>query len=673
MAQGLLTPLQLTAAAGLLANSGIKPLPAALTSALSAFNATTLIANFSAAVSYYKAQSFATQATLESLLSIGNTICPALGNSIPAAPLGTYVYLNAEYLTTPFNATDGSTIDPSGFSELIRQTASAYQGDGDVGRFAQGFLAVQGFLNTTNQFINSSVNVQTYLGPTFSDMNSLTTNGISDVNPDFDGFGTDLANQGLLTDLNNLDQYGTPGALLRQLARVGRFQGGLPGFVANPLLAAGLTRADLATLTNGSDSVSQSQYNLMQRLAYQGMLNVVGTDLQQVLQILDVTTPNIATMADLLDQSKIFPNSFTTLQTPTPNGPIPIYGPDLSVNLDLADNVGNFLPQPTGCDELAKVIPPAMAISNKAVQSALQQITNISNTTLPQLAQVVKGSTPRQWNIDIEYLADDLVSYGQPIPTLYRAQQDVPVGIDINNTAYWLPTTNGGLSTMAGLPLIEAQTSVVDNSVATYFDTDMATGTGPNGTITTCDVLGLVIDHFDFASRLDTATSAINSLQTAGSLTALNNAYVAIAAAANNAAVIAQIANANAAISALSANPLVTTLNTAWVYMANLMNLSAKYTTQAAIDYFVLPEGDKNSVMALVQNFSQYGVQNDSCGPAAFLISVADTANLTGQSIVGCLREANNNQRLSRAGIGVNITPSTDPEVTPVPAVVPVY
>lgn len=673
MAQGILTPLQLTAAAGLLANTGLKPIPAALESAILAFNATTVISNFIAAVNYYKAQTFATQATLESLLSIGSTVCPALGNSIPASPVGSYPYLTTEYLTTPFNATDGSTLDPSGFSELIRQTASAYLGDGDVGRFAQGFMAVQGYINTTNQFINSAVNAQTYLGPTFTGMDSLATNNISDVNPDFNGFGTDLANQGQLTDLGNLNAYGTPGALLRQLARVGQFQGGLPSFVADPLNQAGVNATGIINLLNGGVNITPSEYNLLQRQAYQGMQNVTGTDLDQVLQILDVTTPNIMNMADLLDQTKIFPNSFTTLQTPTPVGPVPIYNPDQSVNLSLASNIDAYLPTPTGCDDLSKVIPDGIAVANKGVQTALQQISNIASTTLPDFAQTVKGFTPDTWNLGTTYLADALVANGQPIPTFYRAQQDVPAGIDINNTAYWLPTTVCGLNTMAGLPLIQAQTTAINPSVATYFSTTVATGTGPSGTITTCDVIGLAIDHDNFASQLNTATTAINALQTAGSLATLNTAYTNILVAANDAAVLTQITNANAAIAALSASPYVTTLNTAWTYMANLMNLSAKYTTQASINYFVLVPGDKVSTMAFVQNLPQYGTQTDACGPAAFLNSLADTATLTGQAIVGSMREGHNNQCLNDAGLAVNTTPSARLAVTPVPAVTPVY
>jgi hypothetical protein len=683
---GILTPLQLTAAAGLLANTGLKPFPPALISAIVTFNATTVITNFIAAVNFYKAQSFATQSTLERLLSIGSAVCPALGNSIPTSPVGNYPYLRTEYLTTPFNATDGSTLDPSGFSNLIEQTCAAYLGNGDVGRFAQGFLAVQGYINTTNQFINSAVNAQTYLGPTFTNMNALTTNSVSDVNPDFGNFATDLANQGNLTNLNDIKLYGTPAGLLRQIAAEGNMVGGVFAPVQTPMLAAGLSAKEIQTLLAGPGTVTDNEYLRLQQLAYQGMANVTGTDLQQVLNILEVTTPNISNMTDLLDQTKIFPNSYTTLLTPTPNGPVPVYGTDGSVNMNLTDNVSVYLASPNGCEDLGKVIPPAQAVANKAVQVAFEQVTNITNTTIPALADTIDTVTRNPWDSNTSYFANAVVANAPGVPAVgnlaqltpstvfYRAQQDVPTGIDINDTNYWLPTTLGcGLSTMADLPLIQAQITPIDSSVADYFANTVATGTGPDGNITTCDVIGLAIDHDNFASQLNTATTAINALQTAGSLATLNTAYTNILLAANDAAVLTQITNANNAISALSASPYVTTLNTAWTYMANLMNLSAKYTTEATIDYFTLSAGDKISTMSFVQNLPQYGNQTDACGPAAFLNSLANTTTLTGQAIVGAMREGKNNQCLGEARLNVDTTASPRLAVTPVPAVTPVY
>ena len=85
--RSILTPLQITAASALLNNQGIKTLPAGLTAAINAFNSTTLISAFNAAVASYLSKTFVTDSTLSALLTIGNTACPALGNSIPVDPL----------------------------------------------------------------------------------------------------------------------------------------------------------------------------------------------------------------------------------------------------------------------------------------------------------------------------------------------------------------------------------------------------------------------------------------------------------------------------------------------------------------------------------------------------------------------------------------------------------
>lgn len=675
MARSIVTPLQLTAAAGLLQNQGLLSLPASLTSAIETFNATTVIANWTAAVNFYKTQSFFTETTFDALLSIGSTVCPALGNSIPQSPVGNYPNLIAEYLT--YNTvTDNSTIDPSGFSWLIEQTGSAYLGDGDYGKFAQGFMAVQGYIALTNDFINSSVNANQYLGPTFTTMDSLITGDISTINTNLDGFATDLTAQGQLVNLNNLELYGTPAGLLQQFANVAKIpRGTLPG-IASRLYALGLTPTDIVNLVTNNrvslfnpNGLSDNDFDRLQKLAYVAMTDVTGNDLTQVLSILDVTTPNITSMAQLLDPVAMFPNSYATMQTPSPDGPIPIFGPSGSVNSNVGPTVAAYLPTATGCDELGKVIPPANAVANKAIQVALQQVKGIDNPDLPMFAETIAGSAPYPWNINDEYLANTFVSTNN---TIYQSQQDVPAGINITDTNYWEPSSLGGLSTTTGLPLIQAQTTAVDSSVTDYFANTVATGTGPNGTITTYDVLGLAIDVNDFAAQLATATTAINALQTAGSLATLNTAYTSILVAANDAAVLTQITNANNAIAALSASPYVTTLNTAWNYMANYLNLEKGYQNAAGVDYFNLQSGEKSSVYGFVQNLSQYAQLTAAGDASEFLDNIADTSTLTGQAIVGAMREGRNVVRLRTAGISVSDQIPADPPLAPIPAVVPV-
>jgi len=684
----ILTPLQLTAAASILSNSGLKGFPTALQTAIATFNATTVIANFIAAVNFYKSQSFATSSTLTSLLSIGSTVCPALGNSIPASPVGTYTYLNSEYLINYLDPVDGSTIDPSGFSNLIEQTCAAYLGDGDYGRFSQGFVAVQGYIASTNQYINSAANANQFLGPTFTNMDSLTTAGISGVNSDLEKLGVDLAKQGNLVNLQKLDLYGTPAGLIQQTSRLAGVSRQAVPAVQSVMNAAGLTDSDIENIVtdnrvglNRPNGLSQNEFDRIQKTAYSALSTVTGDDLTQILSILDVTTPNITNLAQLLDPVKIFPLSYPTMLTPTPTGAVPIFGTGGSVNSSITPIVNSYLPTASGCDELGKIIPPADAVANKAIEVALKQINNIGTTTLPELAEAILGTVDRDWDPEQEYLANDVVKVDSDVaPTFYRAKSpgctpgnfEVPAGVDITDTNYWAETTLGGLSTMKDLPLIQAQTTPVPASVAQFFATEVATGTGPCGVLTTYDVLGLALDSNDFATRLNTATTAINVLQAAGSLATLNTAYTNMLVAANDAAVITLIGNANTAIAALSANPNVTTLNTAWTYMANLMNISAKYTTQAGVDYFLLQANDTNSTKSFVQNLPQYGRLSANGDAAQFLENLADTATLGGQAIVGTMREGRNQERLNASGLYNNTQTPSDAVVAPIPVILPV-
>ena len=684
----VLTPLQLTAAASMLSNTGLKGFPTALQTAIATFNATTVISNFIAAVNFYKAQTFATSSTLTSLLSIGSTVCPALGNSIPASPVGTYTYLNSEYLINYLDPVDGSTIDPSGFSNLIEQTCAAYLGDGDYGRFSQGFSAVQGYIASTNQYINSAANANQFLGPTFTNMDSLTTAGISGANSDLEKFGVDLAKQGNLVNLQNLDLYGTPAALIQQISRqAGVSRQAVPA-LQSAMAAVGLTDSDIENIVtdnrvglNRPNGLSQNEFDRIQKNVYLALSLVSSDDLAQILSILDVTTPNITDLTQLLDPVKMFPLSYPTMLTTTPTGSVPIFGAGGSVNSSITPIVNSYLPTASGCDELGKIIPPADAVANKAIEVALKQINNVVTTTLPDLANAILGSVDRDWDPEQSYLANDVVKVDSDVaPTFYRAKSpgctpgnfEVPPGVDITDTNYWAETTLGGLSTMADLPLIQAQTTPVPASVAQFFATEVATGTGPCGVLTTYDVLGLALDSNDFATRLNTATTAINALQAAGSLAALNTIYVNMLAAANDAAMITLIGNANTAIAALSASPYVTTLNTAWTYMANLMNVSAKYTTQAGVDYFLLQAGDTNSTKSFVQNLPQYGRLTAEGDAAQFLENLADTATLGGQAIVGAMREGRNQERLNASGLYNNTQTPSDAVVAPIPVILPV-
>jgi hypothetical protein len=664
-----LTPLQLTATASLLQNQGLLSLPASLTTATTNFNSTAVITAWSAAVAFYRVQSWATPSTLDALLSIGSTACPALGNSVPAAPLGTFANLQTIYAST----------DTDGFSEFITTTGNAYLGNGNYSMFVTGFMTVQGYLSTVNSFITSAANVNNYLGPTFTNMDNLVTADIASTNTNLPAFGKDLAAQGQLVELGNLELYGTPAGLLQQLSNVSGITGQSMPAVQDALIAAGLTSGDITDLVNDNrqslinpDGLTQNEFDTLQKSAYAAMTQITGTDLQEVLSVLDVTTPNVSTMADLLNPLVMFPNSYSTMQTMGPFGTIPVFDSTGAVSAGVSSAVSSFLPTSTGCDELGKVIPPASAVSNKAIQVALQQIPGVSDSNLPQLAETINGFAPDMWNPANEYLADAVVEYnGNP----YRAQQDIPLGTDITDPDYWEITSLGGLNTMADLPLIQAQTTAVDPSVTAYFDNTVATGSGPNKTITTTDVWGLAIDVDNFAAKLTLATDTITTLNTLGALNTLKATYANMLTAIDDAAMLGYISTANANIASIAvAQPAsVLLLNTQWIAMATSLNKELTYQLDAGYDYTQTPPSNTTSIYGFVLNLTQYAFDIIAGGACEFLQDISDTATLGGQAIVGVMREARNTMRLGDGNLltTANQVPP-DPTVTPTPAVVPV-
>ena len=228
-------------------------------------------------------------------------------------------------------------------------------------------------------------------------MDNLITGDIAQVNLAFPAFGADLAATGDLIDFENVDQFGTPAVLLHQLAKKGNMLNGSTPCVTAALTAQGLTSQNIADLVNlnvqslfNPNGLTQNAFDTLQKFAYPALCSVTGTCLQEVMSILNCTTPNISKMCELLNPAKIFPTSFTSLTLPTPDGPMLIYDNTGAVNSAVAPvlNSGNLTP--IGCDDLAKIIPSATAAANRALQVAFQQIKGIRGTTAPQLAAILQ-------------------------------------------------------------------------------------------------------------------------------------------------------------------------------------------------------------------------------------------------------------------------------------------
>jgi hypothetical protein len=384
MAESTATPLQLTAGVGFYSGNAITA-NTQLANNIASYNALAPIANLiytigQAASNVSLSIGAGTLANLKSLgANVAGNYCPALGDSVPS---------NVSW-----------TVGNAGYATSITTAASTYLGSGDFGKFAQAFGAAQGYIALTNNIILSAVNVNSndYLGPTFTNMNNLITGDIAQVNLAFPAFGADIAATGDLIDFENIEQFGTPAALLHQLAVKGNMLNGSTPCVTDALTAQGLTSQNISDLVNlnvqslfNPDGLTQNQFDTLQKAAYSALCNVTGDCLTEVLGILNCTTPNITQMCQLLNPVKIFPTSYSSLTLPTPNGPVLIYDTTGAVNSAIAPILNSGTLTPVGCDDLSKIIPPANAAANRALQIGFQQVKGIRGTTAPQLAAILQ-------------------------------------------------------------------------------------------------------------------------------------------------------------------------------------------------------------------------------------------------------------------------------------------
>jgi hypothetical protein len=100
------------------------------------------------------------------------------------------------------------------------------------------------------------------------------------------------------------------------------------------LVNAGIPNNVIRNIGSGTAIVTDT----MQKAMYNVMTTITGTALDEILQILEVTTAGLTTMADLLNPVKIFPTSFQSLSVATNVGVRGIY-------LDSAGTVNSNLKQ----------------------------------------------------------------------------------------------------------------------------------------------------------------------------------------------------------------------------------------------------------------------------------------------------------------------------------------
>ena len=291
-------------------------------------------------------------------------------------------------------------------------------------------------------------------------------------------------------------------------------------------------------------------------------------------------------------------------------------------------------------DRLQQIIPPDQALANKALATSLQQITGISNLTLPELARAVNA-----------------------------------------------------IQTTRDLPAITALTTPVPASVADYFTSTLnVNGTGVNNTILVMDILGTpagwnlttplinTVETFS-TMNLATLTNIYTTMKNVvdgtygdpvtGPVVIPSGPYAGSYADANAAFTSTLIPAAQSEISSLvTAYPTQTTeLNTDWTTMAEQSNREISLQASAGLDFANLTANQQSSVYGFIYGLPGYALNTEAGGTTQLIEAIADLATFTGQAIIACFRQERNQAVLNSVGIQTTSQISSEPATPPPQAV----
>ena len=587
--------------------------------------------------------------TYTNLLAIGSTTIPALGNSPPSTYSGSQSY---NFAYTGQNASYGY------YRLFAWQAYNEYNYNSSLPSyidFLGSFQQAGSYISQSNQSIMTLQNSLEFLTGTYSNMNDLTTADITGVSLATTDFGQDLINLGKALDLKTISTFGLPSNLLATIKNVN----GLTASLRIALLASGLSVSDVDRATSNSNVTANQQ-----QMIYGAFLIIAGVDLDEILISLNCKTTRLDTLADLLNPSKMFPNSYLTLTVPVYNVGqtqstnsktyYPIYTSSGSLNSGLTapaikaqigstspsgaaqvsytgyTSINNVQVIPQGFGSyLQDLVPADIAVAAGAFSMSMQQIKNITNVPIEKFAQVAAN-----------------------------------------------------LETTQGLNLINGTNVPTNTTNAQIALTSIALGSGASNTYTYSDFFGSMSG---LSYPWEIMQSLIQSIQTSTLATIYANLYTATqgSSVGLDAAVQAQIDLANTEIATIqNVSPIqATQLNSLYSQTATQLNIEqrARYNGISTVVY------KTPTVYSFVDSIPNYALDTQPNMAAQTLEAISDLTNVTGQSIVGMMRENRNQTRLNLVGIpldnnipndvplnATDAAPAYPVNTSPIPAVEPI-
>ena len=301
-------------------------------------------------------------------------------------------------------------------------------------------------------------------------------------------------------------------------------------------------------------------------------------------------------------------------------------------------------------DRLSQIIPTDQALAAKALATSLQQISGITNMTLPVLANTVVNLQTTN-NLDqISALAQAVpVSVANYLSNIANSNGHSVVVCDVLGIAAGYQVTDNFVNTVATIAntnvaylttVYQTMNSVVGN---VYGDPVTGPVTIPGGQ----PAAGIYYANTDGMGNVYTSAADAAMIGTGGDSPPTGPGLIPVATNA-----IASITNTSSA--------QVASLNTYFTSMSAQVTQEKNLQTAAQIDFANLLPNNSPTVYSLINSLPSYGQQTEQGGQAQFWEGVANINTFTGQAVVATLREGVNITSLTSAGIQTNaVVPST--------------
>jgi len=306
-------------------------------------------------------------------------------------------------------------------------------------------------------------------------------------------------------------------------------------------------------------------------------------------------------------------------------------------------------------DRLSQIIPSDQALAAKALATSLQQITGITNMTLPVLANAVN-------NLQTTNNLDQISALTQAVPTSVSnylsniaGSSGRPVGVcDVLGIAAGYQVTNGFLNTVSTLAntnvaylttVYTTMNSVVGNVYGDPVNGPVTIPVGQPAAGTYYANIGNVgnVSNVVLSTAADSAFTG-----TGGDTPPTGPGLIPVAQSG-----IGNIVSGSPA--------QVSTLTSYFTSMSAQVVQEKNLQSQAQIDFANLIPNNSPTVYSLINSLPSYGRQTEQGGLAQFWEGVANISTFTGQAVVATLREGINQSLLGNAGVQTNAVVPSDP------------